>query len=257
MSKIEDFLKKCIVLDTETTSSDHKTAEIIESGFVVRVDGAWNVFQDLHKPVNGPIPPKIESICYITNEMVENTLPFSHSADNFQRVVDQYSMGYVVAHNYSYDQHVLENNGIKLPKNSICTWRIAKKLFMDTPEVTETNLPYLRFALDLDIPLEYRCHRAGYDSLITGHLLESMIQLMISYGIIDDSIELGPQILDYSNSPIIHKTMPFGKYKNQPMSSIPASYWNWAMNNTDWFDQNADNFDPDLVASIHAALENQ
>lgn len=257
MSKTEQFLEQCIVLDTETTSDDFHKAEIIESGFVLRNNGVWDVYQDLHRPVNGPIPPKIQSICYITNQMVSESQPFSESTAGLQSVIDVYKAGYVVAHNYSYDQRVLENNGIVLPKNSICTWRIAKKLFMDSPDITETNLPYLRFALELDVPLEYRCHRAGYDSLITGHLLESMIKLMESYGLIDETADLGTQIMEYSNAPIIHRTMPFGKYKNVAMSEIPTSYWQWAMKNTDWFNPEADSFDPDLLESINAALEGQ
>ena len=257
MNKIEEFLSQCIVLDTETTSSDYKEAEIIESGFVVRKNGAWEMYQDLHTPLTGPIPPKIDSICYITNEMVENSTPFVDCAANFQKVVNQYTSGYVVAHNYSYDQRVLINNGITLPENSICTWRIAKKLFLESTEITETNLPYLRFALDLDIPLEYRCHRAGYDSLITGHLLEALVQLMLSYGILDETIDLGYQVMAYSNSPIIITTMPFGKHKGQPLTSVPPSYWSWAMKNTDWFNSESDNYDPDLAASIYAALESQ
>ena len=257
MSKIEHFLNQCIVLDTETTGEDSKTAEIIESGFVVRKNGNWEVFQDLHKPVKTEIPPKIESICYITNEMVENCAPFSASASNFQNIVNQYKNGYVVAHNYSYDKDVLENNGIVLPKKSICTWRIATKLFMDVDEVAETNLPYLRFALKLDIPIEMRCHRAGYDSLITGHLLETMIYLLIEYGMLDQNADIGEQLCELSNSPIIYKRMPFGKHKGQLMTEVPTSYWNWAMKNTSWFDESADDFNADLAASIHAALEDQ
>lgn len=257
MNKIEEFLKQCIVLDTETTSDDYKIAEIIESGFVTRNNNQeWDIYQQLHKPAD-PIPPKIESICYITNEMVNDHPPFSDTADKFQSIVDNFADGYVVAHNYFYDQRVLQNHGITLPEKSICTWRMAKKLFMNTPEIAETNLPYLRFALKLDVPIKFHCHRAGYDSLITGELLESMILLLEGYGIVDTSQDIGPQIHEYANSPIIYEKMPFGKYKGELMSSIPMSYWQWAMNNTHWFDETADNFDPDLMASIHKSLENQ
>lgn len=36
MSHKEDFLQSCLILDTETTGKDYKTAEIIEAGFVIR-----------------------------------------------------------------------------------------------------------------------------------------------------------------------------------------------------------------------------
>ena len=79
MSYKEEFLQSCLVLDTETNSDDYKIAEIIESGFVIREDGDWTIFQELHKPVDRPIPPKVESICYITNKMVEDKTPFVDS----------------------------------------------------------------------------------------------------------------------------------------------------------------------------------
>lgn len=257
MTKKEEFLSQCIVVDTETNSDDYKIAEIIESGFVIRENQDWQIYQDLHSPVNRPIPPKVESICYITNDMVKDKVPFVESRDKFQEVVDRYKNGYVVAHNYFYDKKVLENHGIFLPENSICTWRMAKKLFSDIAEIEETNLPYLRFALKLDVPIDMHCHRAGYDSFITGRLLESMVDMMEELGLLDKDCDYGPQIHEYSNSPIIYTRMPFGKHRGELMTSIPISYWQWAMNNTHWFDETADNFDPDLMASIHAALENQ
>lgn len=255
MSHKEDFLKSCLVLDTETNSDDYKIAEIIESGFVIREDGNWTIFQELHKPIDRPIPPKVESICYITNKMVEDKPSFIDSRDIFQAVVDGYSAGYLVAHNHFYDMRVLERHGIDTTKhNWICTWRMAKKLFANIPEIEETNLPYLRFALELDIPIEMLCHRAGNDSFMTAKLLEVFIDLMESQGLIDKDQPYGPQIAEFASSPIIYERMPFGKHKGELMKNIPMSYWMWGMKNTDWFNEDADNFDPDLAASIHKVL---
>lgn len=255
MSHKEDFLKSCLVLDTETNSDDYKIAEIIESGFVIREDENWTIFQELHKPIDRPIPPKVESICYITNKMVEDKPSFIDSLDVFQSVVDGYSNGYLVAHNHFYDMRVLERHGIDTTKhNWICTWRMAKKLFTSIPEIEETNLPYLRFALELDVPIEMLCHRAGNDSFITAKLLEVFVDLMESQGLIDTDQPYGPQVADFASSPIIYERMPFGKHKGELLSSIPHSYWQWGMKNTDWFNEEADNFDPDLAASIHKAL---
>ena len=88
MSHKEDFLQSCLILDTETNSSDYKIAEIIESGFVIREDDTWTIFQELHKPVDRPIPAKVESICYITNKMVEDKPPFIDSSETFQAVIN-------------------------------------------------------------------------------------------------------------------------------------------------------------------------
>lgn len=254
MSHKEDFLQSCLILDTETNSDDYKIAEIVESGFVIREGDSWTIFQELHKPIDRIIPPKVESICYITNEMVEDKPAFIDSKDVFQEVVNGYESGYLVAHNHFYDMRVLGNHGIDTEKHQwICTWRLSKKLFNGVEDIAETNLPYLRFALKLDVPIEMRCHRAGNDSFMTAKLLEALIELMEG-SIIDVSLPYGPQIMEYANSPIIYERMPFGKHKGELMTSVPHSYWKWAMGNTDWFNEEADNYDPDLSASIHRAL---
>lgn len=255
MNYKEEFLNSCLVLDTETNSDDYKIAEIIESGFVIRENGDWTIFQELHKPVERPIPPKVESICYITNEMVADKASFLDSKETFREVVNGYANGYFVAHNHFYDMRVLERHDIDTTGNNwICSWRLAKKLFSENDEITETNLPYLRFALKLAVPIELHCHRAGNDSYITGKLLESLITLMEKNNIIDTQAPYGPQIMEYAMSPIIYKKMPFGKHKGELMTDVPSSYWNWALRNTQWFDDTADNYDPDLAASISIAL---
>jgi len=255
MSHREEFLQSCLVLDTETNSDDYKIAEIIESGFVIRENDTWTIFQELHKPIDRPIPAKVESICYITNKMVADKPAFIDSKDVFQEVVNGYTNGYLVAHNHFFDMRVLENHGVDTTNHSwICTWRMAKKLFNDVESVEETNLPYLRFALELDVPIDMYCHRAGNDSFITAKLLETFIDIMEESGIIDKDKPYGPQIAEWAAEPIIYTRMPFGKHKGELMTSIPHSYWQWAMKNTQWFDEEADNFDPDLAASIHRAL---
>ena len=253
MSHKEDFLSQCIILDTETTGKDYKTAEIIETGFVIRENTEWVIFQELHKP-ELKIPPAVEALCYITNKMVEDKTIFADNKETFQMVVDGFTDGYVVGHNYFYDMKVLQNHGIIMPKNSICTYRMAKKIFNNMPEIEHTNLPYLRFALELDVPIEMRCHRAGNDSFITGKLLEVLIDLMETTKILNIDEPYGPQISNWVAEPIIFDRMTFGKHKGELMTDIPKSYWLWATKNMDALNEEADNFDPDLAASVHRAL---
>jgi DNA polymerase III epsilon subunit-like protein len=255
MDRKEEFLQQCLVLDTETNTDDYKIAEIVESGFVIRENNDWTIFQELHKPIDRPIPPKVESICYITNEMVDDKESFIDNHEVFQSVVNGYVDGYLVAHNHFFDMRVLGRHGIDTENHSwICTWRMAKKLFNSVPDVEETNLPYLRFALKLDVPIDMYCHRAGNDSFMTGRLLEFFVDLMEAQGLLDPALPYGPQILKWAAEPIIYERMPFGKHKGELMTEVPPSYWNWAMKNTHWFDEEADNFDPDLLASIQKAL---
>lgn len=255
MTKHKDFfLDQCLCLDTETNSNDYKVAEVVESGYAHRVDGEWVYHQELYEPVN-PIPPKVQSVTYITNEMVKGKDIFTHNSDAYVKKISEYGDGYYVAHNAKFDMMVLANNGINLKESKwICTYRLAKKIFEDMPEIEETNQPYLRFALGLDVDPSLHCHRAGVDCLVTGKLLETLVLFMEDMGLIDVNQPYGEQVYEYSTSPIIYKRFPFGKHKGELISDIPHSYWRWAMEKTDWFNEDADSFDPDLVASINAVL---
>lgn len=254
MNHKEEFYKQCLILDFETTSTNYVIAEVIEAGFVIRESNEWVIFQELHKPINTPIPPLVESITYITNKMVENSPSFIDSKDVFQSVVDGFVDGYAIGHNYFYDMKVGQNYGINFPDKSICTFKLAKKLFNGVPEIDNLTLPYLRFALELDVPIELYCHRAGNDSFMTGKLLEFFVDMMEVSGIIDTSLPYGPQIMEYTNKPFLYDTMPFGKHKGERFENIPKSYWDWAKNKTNWFDSDAADYDPDLAASINAVL---
>jgi len=175
MSHKEEFLQSCLILDTETTGKDYKTAEIIEAGFVIRENNDWTIFQELHSPESSLVPPMVQSICYITNSMVHDKPKFKDAKETFQTVIDGYKTGYLLAHNHFYDMKVLENHGVDTSEHTwICTWRMAKKLFNNMQEMESTSLPYLRFALELDIPIEMLCHRAGNDSYMTAKLLEEL-----------------------------------------------------------------------------------
>lgn len=255
MNHKENFYSSCIVLDTETTGKDYKTASVFETGFVIRDNSEWVMFQELHKP-STRIPPEVESICYVTNKMVEDKPTFEESKHIFQSVLTGYSTGYAVGHNYFYDMKVLQNHGITMPPRSICTWRMAKKLFNGLDGIENTSLPYLRFALELDVPTEMHCHRAGIDSLCTAKLLEILVDLMESSNLLDLDAPYGPQIVKWAETPIIYEKMPFGKHKNQLMTDIPTSYWEWACRNMDSLNPDADNYDADLAASINHALGN-
>ncbi len=256
MSNKEEFLKQCLVLDTETNSNDYKVAEIIESGFVIKERDVWTIFHELHAPVNSPIPPKVESICYITNKMVEGKPSFVSSSNVFKEVIEGYKNGYLVAHNNFFDMRVLQNHGIDTENyNWICTWRMAKKIFNNIASIEETNLPYLRFALELDVPIQMYCHRAGNDSFITAKLLECLVNMLEEMNVIDQTKPYGPQIIEWVNQPIIYEFFPIGKHKGTKFDDVPIDYIRWALKNMDSLNESADNFDPDFAASIELSLE--
>jgi len=253
LSQRDKFLSETIVLDTETTGKDYKTAEIIEAGFVIKENGTWNIFQELHKP-NSPIPPSVESICYITNEMVDNCPRFVDVHGAFQEILDGFK--YLIAHNHFYDMKVLENHSVNTANHTwFCTWRMIKKLTNGDATVEATALPYLRFRYKLPVPIELICHRAGNDSFITALLLEYILDRLEESGVIDTALPYAPQLQIWLEAPIIFDRMPFGKHKGERMEDIPISYYQWALKNMDSLNESADNYDSDFAASVDAALQ--
>jgi hypothetical protein len=89
---------------------------------------------------------------------------------------------------------------------------------------------------------------------MTAKLLEVMVDLMEQSNLLDLDKPYGPQIAAWSNEPIIYERMPFGKHKNELMTEVPKSYWLWCVKNMDSLNEDAENFDPDLAASIEKAL---
>lgn len=256
MNQKEYFFKSCMILDTETTGKDYKTCDIIDAGFVVRDGNDWAIFQELHKPVIGGVPPAVSALCYITDDMVKDKPTFVDNKQTFTDVVDSYKQGYLIGHNCFYDMKVLERHGVDTSSHTwLCTWRLSKKLFGAVKDIEETNLPYLRFALSLSVPIDMMCHRAGNDSFITAKLLEVLVDIMEEQGIIDVNKEYGQQIKDFLDKPTISTHMTFGKHKGVAFTDIPVSYWQWAMEKTDWFNDKSDNYDPDFAASVAAALD--
>lgn len=248
----EQFLHSLVVLDTETTGKDYKTAEIIEAGFVIKNNNKWDIFQELHRPTEY-IPPYVQSICYITDEMVADKPKFADVNLYFQKIIDKYDV--LVAHNHFYDMRVLQNHGINVDKHQwLCTWRLIKKLTNGDSSVETTSLPYLRFRYKLDVPIEMICHRAGNDSFITALLLEHILNCLEDLNIVDPKKPYLPQIQAWVNDPIIYDIMPFGKHKGLKMVDVPNSYWSWALTNMDSLNDKADNFDPDLLASIEHSI---
>lgn len=252
MSHKEDFFKQCLIIDFETTGLDYKTAEIIEAGFCIRENDEWVIFQELHKPIDSVVPPMVSSITYITNKMVADCPTFHDSKAVFQSVVDGYVNGYAVGHNYFYDMQVGQRHGITFPRESLCTWRMCRKLLT---EFESTSLPYLRYAMELDVPEDMHAHRAGNDCYMTGKLLEVLVDIIEEAAIIDISEPYGPQIDAWLVKPIITDTMTFGKHKGERFVDIPAHYWKWAFTNLDTLNEDSPSYDADFAASLCIALD--
>lgn len=254
---ITKLFEEALVLDTETTSLDFKEAEVIEysSASVLHIvqtvaDDEYEVETQLYKP-SQPLDPKISSITNISNRMVENEEPFGNDKDVVQKELDQYP--YYVAHNAFYDSKVLARYDLQMPKQ-ICTMRLAKKIYADDENVREYNLGYLRYALDIPVADDLVAHRADADVIMTGILFAVLVDKAIEMGKLDIEQELGQQILDWLDEPVIIKKMPFGKHKGKLLEEVPLDYWHWALENFDSLQESKPEFDKDFAASVEIAV---
>lgn len=252
----DKFLSRLAMLDTETTGKDYKTCEVIEMGLSFKENGEWKEVSQLYKP-DEPIKPECSAVTNITNRMVADEKSFFEDAIGWQTTVEEVVQTKPiigVAHNSFYDEKVLERYGFTL-QNWLCTFKIAKKLYADHDSVTAHNLPYLRYYFDVELDEGLSNHRAGTDCVITAMVLECMLDEMESQGIIDPALDYYEQIQDWLLKPTLLKKVPFGKHRGLSFYEVPLSYWSWALDNMESLNENSEQYDPDLAASVVDAVE--
>ena len=268
MEPLEKLLSRIQIVDTETTSVDFDTAEIIEIGSAV-----WNsnidnwMTQSILMGSWGPIPPEASAVHNISNRMVSGLPKFS---ETIPEVTELLGFGHVwVAHNAKFDQQILTRNFEKLnlsepaakladSDNWICTMRLAKQLLIPDFELTTFSLNYFRYCFDLPaISGNQPLHRAEADCLVCAEFLKFLASYGLESGKLDPSIDLVDQLIALSWAPISVLNWPFGKYRGTELTKIPTDYYMWAMKNIDALNDELPNYDADLAASVAAVLEHR
>lgn len=261
-NRVEEFLKDCIIIDTETTSKNYKEAEIIEFGAVCAQQSEWVVlYNELFKPIGGIVSPEISAVTNITTKMVKDKKTFDENdaivKEIFSTIHSNNLM--LVAHNAPYDRGVTLNyHGYDAYKdNWLCTMRIAKRLYMGDESVTQFNLPYLRYRFELDIPEGIDAHRASADCIVAAKLLEYLILEIDRLEVLDKSRPYKEQIMEWSNQPVFIPKMNFGKHAGQKWDEIPTDYIKWAINNLDCLRENNPLYDPDMEYTITKVISDR
>lgn len=137
-------------VDLETTGATATTDRITEIGIIeVDADGSVREWQHLVNPGTG-IPPFIEQLTGISNEMVAAAPPFAElAAETLRRLEGRL----FIAHNARFDYGFLKNEfkrlGIAFRAPVLCTVKLSRTLF---PEYKRHNLDSLieRHALVAD-----------------------------------------------------------------------------------------------------------
>lgn len=260
MSNKLEFVKKISVLDTETTGVESDD-DIIEfsisfpSKVTEDIDGIDN-YTLRYKPLKD-IPPEASAVHFISTEDVANCLNYSDDLENIDALMG--CRDYFVGHNVQFDRRMMVDNEYKY-RNSvsqylldedrwICTLRFAKKMFAEDVEFKNLTLSYLwyKFGCYREVHRHVNAHAAKDDVFMCYQVLMKLIDIAIERGHIDESGDIGAQIVDFCNKPMLYSCMPFGKHKGMKMSEVPLNYIEWMITNSDILDTSNPNCDKDLV----------
>lgn len=120
-----------VVLDTETTGLDFKSCELIEVAAArLRGDQVVEEFDRFVRP-ESPIPPEIEALTGITNQMVSEADPASQVMADFEEFAGDAPL---IAHNAAFDRHFMKRGA----------GHDVGAVWVDSLELSRIVLPCLR-----------------------------------------------------------------------------------------------------------------
>ncbi|WP_047243503.1 exonuclease domain-containing protein [Chromobacterium subtsugae] len=192
------FEQPCAIVDLETTGGNISRDRITEVG-VILIDGerverhAWLV-----NP-GQPIPPFIENMTGISNEMVAAAPPFAELAEE---LLARLQGRLLLAHNARFDYGLLKNefrrHGLRFQTRALCTVKLSRRLY---PQHFKHSLDSLvaRHGIDMperhralaDAEAVYRFLRIAEEELGQGRLAHEAEQLLSQPAELGD---LAPQL---------------------------------------------------------------
>jgi DNA polymerase-3 subunit epsilon len=122
------------IVDIETTGGNATTGSITEIAIVI-TDGVTVLhrYETLVNPKQS-IPPFIQNLTGITDDMVADAPVFSEVAEHvFELLCDKVFVAHNVNFDYSFVAHQLSQHGYKLQLGKLCTVRLSRKIFTELP----------------------------------------------------------------------------------------------------------------------------
>ena len=227
----EYFLSR--IIDTETTSADPTTAEVIEVGWVdvwFPVHGGrpfmGQPFKTFVRPT-GPITIEAMAVHHITEEEAATGIP---QAELLPLVLRD-SPDCFVAHNAKFEASLLDVGPIPW----LCTYKSALRVYPDSPRHTNQVLRY-QLGLKVDPEIAQPPHRAAPDAYVTAFLLMKMAE----------SISL-EQMIEWTREPAKFPRMNFGQHRGAKWEEVPFSYLKWILDKG--------KFDEDVIANVVWEME--
>ncbi len=172
------------IVDIETTGG-YAAANGITEVAVFISDGqrVVDTYQALLNPMQ-LIPPYVEALTGITNEMVQNERPFGHiAAELFELLQDKVFVAHNVNFDYSFVKFHLGEAGFQLNSKKLCTIRLSRQIIPGLPGYGLGKL-----CKYLGIPIENR-HRAGGDAAATAVLFHHLVQ-KDTRGVLDSMLKV-------------------------------------------------------------------
>lgn len=169
-----------VVFDLETTGAKAPPCRITEIGAYRVKEG--KVTEEFHRLVNPemPIPPFIQQLTGISDEMVRNAPKFHEVIEDF---LDFIGDSVLVAHNAKFDMHFLNHEigkvfeDYRIGNPSLCTVHLSRKLF---PDIENHKLKTL--ANHFSVAL-INHHRAADDARATAGVFVNLLENLRERGI--------------------------------------------------------------------------
>lgn len=210
---------KCIILDTETTGANNADIFDKEGNLVQAKDKLVEFAGGLYSVKTGqlsrnyqtfidpemPIPAGAAAVHHISDEMVKNKPTIEEEEREIRRYVRDYPL---LAYNSDFDRGMLD---FLNDKQWLDVYRMAMHVYHigekneDGFELTSFKQQELRYWLKLD-HIDGDAHRADFDVKITGKIFGKIVDKYLAMGMENDF----DSFVNWVNSPIQHKTIPFG-----------------------------------------------
>ena len=199
------MIKDYVAFDLETTGTSPERSEIIEIG-AVKVEGG-KVTDRFARFINPhrPIPPEIEGLTGISNEMVRQAADAAFVVPEFLHFCDGFMLvGHNLMFDYTFTRISAARLGLPFDHEGIDTLKIARQMLKDLPSRS------LGALCDHYGIVNARAHRAYHDALATAKLYQTLGH----YFEADD-----PEV--FVPKPLIYKPK-----KQRPMTKKQKAYLN-------------------------------
>lgn len=233
-------MKLLIGLDTETTSANPETAELLQIGaaaFYLDTGVTNIVMNTLCKPSSNEIPSEASDIHGIHMEHLvykpyDKIVAWQLSLI-LKDIADETPFCLVTYNGETFDLPILQRYDILTDMPHIDVYRIVqRRLWSYGLKLTEVYENYI--GQDLD-----EAHDAVPDILATIAILRKFMH--------DNSMTL-QDVVEWLQDPIVLETCPFGKHKGKSFNDIPKGYLRWCKEN--WT-----NPSPDLAHTLDFYLQ--